>query len=268
MAQCVSLEAHYTQLAEGAKTAVAAFVQFSRYPAFLAIIPPMHIFRILPLLWLALALAACATTSSSSSDSASDRSDLAAPAGDEARVVNVIDGDTVDVVVNGREYRLRYIGVDTPERDEPFYEDATRYNRDLVGNQTVILVKDVSDTDRFGRLLRYVYLPDGTFVNAALIQNGYGRVVSFPPDVAQVDYFAELQAEARSDNRGLWASSEMQALPAGCDTCSKNSYDCRDFETQPQAQACFDACMALAGEDVHNLDGGGDGVVCESLPRN
>lgn len=186
--------------------------------------------------------------------------------GERARVVQVIDGDTIDVEAQGREYRVRYIGVDTPERDEPFYEEATKANRQMVGDEEIVLVKDVSETDPYGRLLRYVYLDDGTFVNAELIAEGYGRVVTFPPDVAQTDHFVTLQKEARENQRGLWALSEMQALPAGCDTCSKNNYDCKDFNSQAAAQACFDACKEMTGQDVHHLDGGGDGIVCESLP--
>jgi endonuclease YncB( thermonuclease family) len=190
-----------------------------------------------------------------------------APSGESAQVVNVIDGDTIDVEAEGEVYRVRYIGVDTPERDEPYYEEARKANQDMVAGQAILLVKDVSETDRFGRLLRYVYLADGTFVNAELIEQGYGRVVTFPPDVAQVALLTDLQQEAREAGRGLWGQAELQSLPRGCDTCGKNSYDCRDFNSQTAAQACYDACMELVGEDVHHLDGGGDGVVCESLPK-
>ncbi len=188
------------------------------------------------------------------------------PAGEQARVVFVIDGDTIDVEAQGQEYRVRYIGVDTPERDEPFYAEAAEANRQMVEGEEIVLVQDVSETDRYGRLLRYVYLPDGTFVNAELISQGYGRVVTFPPDVAQTELFTALQRQARETERGLWGQSEMQALPPGCDTCRKNSYDCKDFDTQTAAQACFDACLEMVGDDVHHLDGGGDGIVCESLP--
>lgn len=188
------------------------------------------------------------------------------PQGEQARVVFVIDGDTIDVESQGQEYRVRYIGVDTPERDEPFYEEATEANRRMVAGEQVILVQDVSETDKYGRLLRYVYLPDGTFVNAELINQGYGRVVTFPPDVAQIEFLTDLQRQARENQRGLWGQSQMQALPQGCDTCRKNNYDCKDFDTQAAAQACFEICMEQVGEDVHHLDGGGDGIVCESLP--
>jgi len=185
-----------------------------------------------------------------------------APEGDTAVVLDVIDGDTIDVELAGQEYRLRYIGVDTPERDEPYYAEATEANRQLVADQTVILVKDVSETDPYGRLLRYVYLSDGTFVNAELLRQGMARLVTFPPDVAQQAYFGQLQADARTANMGLWARNE---LTGPCD-CGKNRYNCADFTSQTEAQACFDFCLDQTGEDVHRLDGGGDGLVCESLP--
>lgn len=184
------------------------------------------------------------------------------PAGDEAIVTRVYDGDTIDVELDDRIYRLRYIGVDSPEREEPFYQEATDFNRDLVEGQTVMLVKDVSETDQYGRLLRYVYLPDGTFVNAALISNGMARLVTFPPDVAQTDYLRALQEQAQADETGMWSRPD---LVGPCD-CDRNLYDCRDFRTQEAAQTCFAYCLETTGRDVHNLDGGGDGYVCESLP--
>ena len=190
------------------------------------------------------------------------------PDGERVMVDNVIDGDTIDVLANGRAYRVRYIGVDTPEREEPFYDEATQANRQLVDGQELILVKDVSETDRYGRLLRYIYLTDGTFVNAELLRLGYARLVTFPPDVAQQEQFQQFQTSAREASRGLWALSEMAnpAAPAGCLTCERNNLNCADFSTQSNAQACYDYCLAQTGSDIHKLDGGGDGIVCESLP--
>ncbi len=187
------------------------------------------------------------------------------PEGERAKVTWIYDGDTVEVEMGDREYRLRYIGVDTPEIDQPYYEEASKANFNMVKNKDVILVRDVSDTDQYDRLLRYVYLMDGTMVNAELLRDGYGRTINIPPDTAHEAYFAQLQAEAKREERGLWALEENKELPAGCVTCSKNAHDCSDFLTQRQAQACFDTCMEMVGEDVHHLDGGGDGVVCESL---
>ncbi len=184
------------------------------------------------------------------------------PAGVPAKVTHVFDGDTIEVDLNGRTYRLRYIGVDTPERDEPFYQEALEFNRDLVEDQTVILVQDVSETDRYGRLLRYVYLEDGTFVNGELMINGMARLVTFPPDVAQTDYLRELQRQAREASAGMWSRPD---LVGPCD-CDRNLYDCRDFQTQAEAQTCYDYCMETTGNDVHRLDGRGDGRACRSLP--
>ncbi len=157
---------------------------------------------------------------------------------------------------------MRYIGIDSPEREEPFYEEAAALNRQLVDEQSVILVRDVSDTDQYGRLLRYVYLPDGTFVNGEMMSRGMARLVTFPPDVAQTEFLRGLQDQARADGVGMWSRPD---LTGPCD-CDRNLYDCRDFRDQAEAQTCFDYCMDTTGRDVHRLDGGGDGLVCEFLP--
>lgn len=127
--------------------------------------------------------------------------------GEWARVTKVVDGDTI--YVEG-DRKIRYIGVDTPETKhpskglEPYGPQATEANRKLVEGQTVLLVKDVSETDRYGRLLRYIFLPDGTFVNLKLVEDGYARVATFPPDVNFTDLFLEAERKARAESRGLW----------------------------------------------------------------
>lgn len=210
-------------------------------------------------LWLLLLFLFPLACAESVQNRGSENAAASLPSGDHGIVIDVIDGDTIDVDINGKVYRVRYIGVDTPERGDFYYQEAQNANANLVLDQEVILVIDVSETDQFGRLLRYVYLTDGTFVNAELVRQGYARQATFPPDVANADYFTELEREARDSGAGLWANS------APC-TCSKNNYNCSDFTTQADAQTCFDYCMAEVGRDVHSLDGGGDGVVCESLP--
>lgn len=130
--------------------------------------------------------------------------------GPAVRVVQVVDGDTIKVEVEGAVYPVRYIGIDCPELahgSEPVEWMATEafaHNRQLVEGRTVYLEKDVSETDRHGRLLRYVFLPDGTFVNAELVRQGYAQAVSYPPDVRYQDLFLEMQQEARAAERGLW----------------------------------------------------------------
>jgi endonuclease YncB( thermonuclease family) len=124
-----------------------------------------------------------------------------APAGDDATVNYVIDGDTIDVTMNGQSYRVRYVGMNTPEREEACYDAAKQANALLVEGKTVRLVKDVSEADVYGRLLRYVYV-NGTFVNAALVQQGFAEVVSYPPDTTEFDYFKSLEIEATNAKRG------------------------------------------------------------------
>ncbi len=189
------------------------------------------------------------------------------PAGERAIVIRVIDGDTIEVLLNRLTYRVRYIGVDTPETYEPCYDEATAANRTLVGGQTVTLVKDISETDRYGRLLRYVYVGD-VFVNAELAAGGYAQASTYPPDVAHADLFAALAAEARAAGRGCWAASAPAPEPAPsgggavCD-CSGNIYNCGDFGGHDEAQACYQYCLSAVGYDVHGLDGDSDGSACE-----
>lgn len=121
--------------------------------------------------------------------------------GEIARVVQVIDGDTIDVQIGGEQFRVRYIGVNTPERDEVCYAEAVRANRSLVEDQSVTLVDDVSDTDQYGRLLRYVYI-DGTFVNERLVEDGWAEVVRYPPDTRFYDRFREIEGQAARAGRG------------------------------------------------------------------
>jgi len=121
-----------------------------------------------------------------------------------ATVGRVIDGDTIELAGGAR---VRYIGIDTPEMSghrECYATEATAKNRELVEGKRVALRKDVSETDRYGRLLRYVYLPTGEMVNATLVREGYAVASTFPPDVMFADLFVELEREAREAARGLW----------------------------------------------------------------
>ncbi len=110
------------------------------------------------------------------------------------QVVRVIDGDTIQVCcVFGDNVKVRYIGMEAAEA-----------NRKLVDGKTVRLKFDVQEQDRYGRLLAYVYLEEGTFVNAWLVKNGYAAVMTVPPNVKHQDLFLRLQREAREAKRGLW----------------------------------------------------------------
>lgn len=140
----------------------------------------------------------------------------ALPQNGAVKVERIVDGDTI-VLAGGQ--KLRYIGIDTPETVDPrravgcFGKEASNENKKLVAGKYVKLERDVSDTDKYGRLLRYVWVfdtPDATgsgiFVNEYLVKEGYARAATYPPDVKYADYFASLQDEARTENRGLWSA--------------------------------------------------------------
>jgi micrococcal nuclease len=131
---------------------------------------------------------------------------------DPARVVRVVDGDTVVVRTGGHEERVRYIGVDTPESVKPgtpvqcFAKAASAANKRLVEGQEVRLVHDAEARDRYGRTLAYVYRKsDGLFVNAELVRRGYAKPLTIPPNVAHALELRRLAATARRDGRGLWS---------------------------------------------------------------
>lgn len=115
-------------------------------------------------------------------------------------VIQVIDGDTI-VIQGGRE--VRYIGIDAPEKGEFYYQESKQMNEKLVAGKKVRLEKDVSDTDKYGRLLRYVYFGD-TFVNAEMVKQGCAWAKSYPPDVKYQVYLERVEREARKSKKGIW----------------------------------------------------------------
>lgn len=132
--------------------------------------------------------------------------------GEIATVTRVIDGDTIEVTFeDGRVERVRYIGIDTPERYEDLSREATEANERLVAGKKVRLKRDVSERDKYGRLLRYVYV-GSLFVNAELVRQDYAAVATYPPDVKYADLFVRLQREAREKQVGLWAPKKERAV--------------------------------------------------------
>ena len=195
------------------------------------------------------------------------------------RVLDIVDGDTIVVVLDqdGKAYSVRYIGIDAPEstsRVEPFGLEAAAKNRELAHGKNVTLIKDVSETDRLGHLLRYI-LVDGAFVNYELVAQGYAKVVSYPPDVACIPDFQAAEEQASAWRLGLWGnpppptplptSPSFSGVPPVC-SCSSSLYNCSDFSTRASAQACYDYCNSTGHGDIHRLDGDNDGSACEDLP--
>jgi len=130
-----------------------------------------------------------------------------------AMVARVIDGDTIELVGGAK---VRFIGINTPELHDPrkpvecFGREAMEENKRLVEGKQVRLEKEISETDKYKRLLRYVYLPSeaspsGIFINDYLVREGYAVAATFPPDVKFAKHFIDLQNEARLNKRGLWS---------------------------------------------------------------
>jgi micrococcal nuclease len=206
-----------------------------------------------------------------------------APTGPTQRadVTRVIDGDTIEVSIGGLSYRVRYIGIDTPETVRPgtpiewMGPEASATNHRLVDGAHVVLEKDVSETDRYGRLLRYVWLhpSDGTWrlVNLALVRLGFASVSTYPPDVKYTDaLFVPAQRAARADGLGLWGTPPSTPAPEPSQESGGNcdpSYPGVCIPPYPPDLDCGDlgfTDFAVVPPDLHGFDGDGDGVGCET----
>ena len=156
---------------------------------------------------------------------------------DTVKVIRVIDGDTIEI--EGGEV-IRYIGIDTPETVDPrkpvqcFGIEASKRNKALVEGKTVRLERDITDKDRYGRSLRYVWV-DNTLINLELVRQGFAHSFSYPPDIKYQDSFVSAEGEAREAKRGLWTA-------------------CRGVNTPPTPIAA-DAANASGGEGECTIKG-------------
>jgi len=121
-----------------------------------------------------------------------------------ATVVNVVDGDTIEVS-DGR--RVRYIGINTPERNQPYYAEASNINRQLTAGKTIQLELDIESIDQYGRTLAYVWA-DGVLVNLEIVRQGYANAFTVPPNVKYEAQFRNAERDAREAGRGLWTESQ------------------------------------------------------------
>jgi len=128
-------------------------------------------------------------------------------------IAHFVDGDTIAVDMDGHEETVRFIGVDTPETHKPntpvqcYGPDAAAYTKSLIGSNKVRLQADNLDTnrDRYGRLLRYIYLPDGTLVQDRLVSEGYAfAYTQFPFEKKQ--QMVDEQQQAKMAGKGLWSA--------------------------------------------------------------
>lgn len=136
---------------------------------------------------------------------------------EKAYVKRVVDGDTIIAKIDNTDYRVRFIGINTPEsttKIEEYGKEASNYTKEMLTGKTVYLEKDIRNTDKYDRLLRYVWLEipneissdeiNTKMFNAILLINGYAKLFTYPPDVKYVEYFKPLEEKARKNNIGLW----------------------------------------------------------------
>jgi micrococcal nuclease len=155
-------------------------------------------------------------------------------------VKRVVDGDTFET---GDGEKVRMIGVDTPESVkpnhpvEPYGKEASAYTKQLLTGKKVLLRFDVEPRDKYGRLLAYVYLPDGTFVNEKLVREGYARILTIPPNVRHAELFLQAEREARAQNRGLWGLEK------------------KDHDDSPPPGKTIKGNINAKGEKIYHLPG-------------
>jgi len=205
------------------------------------------------------------------------------------QVVHVADGDTIIVTHNGERVKVRLYGIDTPESSQYYGQNAKQFTSAQVMGKTIEV--DPIDIDRYGRIVGLVTVGD-LILNRHLVEHGYAWVYHQYCRKPFCSEWAELEQHARDSRRGLWKNPNVMApwqfrhggrqiqrernnpekspaatLTNGCCDCSRNLYNCSDFRTHDEAQACFEHCLSLTGRDVHRLDGDRDGKACEALPR-
>ena len=122
---------------------------------------------------------------------------------EQGKVVKITDGDTIEVDINSKVFIVRYIGINSSEVNQPLFQEAKDRNSTLVYQKEVVLVRDVSETDQYNRLLRYVFI-DGEFVNETLVKKGLAIAKDYPPDSSCKMVLSNVQAEAKTQGIGVW----------------------------------------------------------------
>ncbi len=222
------------------------------------------------------------------------------------KVTKVVDGDTIAVDISGKVETLRLIGINTPETVDPrkpvecFGKEASNKAKEILTGKNVKLEAESTqgERDKYNRLLRYVFLDDGTNFNKLMISEGYAYEYTYDIPYKYQTEFKQAEKEAREAQRGLWAQgicdsfvntqtvtptsiitststpkpvSTPSPMPTSNPTkstnyiCSYNAYNCANFTTQNEAQSAYEACGGI-NNDVHDLDRDKDGIACESLP--
>jgi len=214
------------------------------------------------------------------------------------KVIKVIDGDTVNVEVNGKKESVRLIGIDSPETKDPrkpvqcFGAEASTKLSGMLNKQSVELVPDETqdDKDKYGRLLRYIFIKDGVNVNKLMVEEGYAFEYTYHVPYKYQDEFKKAEKMAREKQVGLWAentcagnretkapevkgaTTENQTPPpipkvVPVPVQNNSAYTCNCSKTCGQMATCDEAYYQLNNCGCSKRDLDGDGVLCESLCR-
>jgi micrococcal nuclease len=203
-------------------------------------------------------------------------------------VVRVVDGDTIHVLLHGRDTDIRLIGIDTPETVDPgepvmcYGPAASSFTHRELDGATARLRFDVERTDRYGRTLAYVY-KDGRMFNLTLVRRGYARAYPYEPNTRNAGLFAAAQAKARAHQLGLWGACPYFGAPAHGSSASTGqggssaggsasgkcnpNYAGACIPDSSQDLDCSDVSASnfrVVGQDVYGFDGDGDRIACES----
>ena len=145
----------------------------------------------------------------------------------QVEVLRTVDGDTIEILLDGAKEKLRFIGIDTPEsvasdpsRNVPYGKVAAEFTKEKLEGQTIRLEFDVQERDQYGRLLAYVYIDDMMF-NKMLLDEGHASVLTTPPNVKYVEVFTAAQKNARDAGRGQWNNS-TEAEESKCIASSRS----------------------------------------------
>ncbi len=198
-------------------------------------------------------------------------------------VTKVISGDTIEVLISNQTFRVRYIGMTAPSVLSPAEWQAGQsmsFNQNLVEGKNVILIQDAIEQDAEGNHPRYVLI-DQTFVNYEMVRQGLARLASTPPNTACDPSLLAAQVEAQTNIRGVWLptlvpTSTITPTPTITSTPTKTSVPvcnclgkpltCNSFNSQGQAQRCFEYCKSMGYGDIFGLDKNRNGLACEGSP--
>lgn len=207
-------------------------------------------------------------------------------------VVRVVDGDTVDVKIGDKVERLRLIGIDTPETVDPrktvqcFGAEASNKAKTILTGKKVSLQADPTqdNRDKYGRLLRYVYLENGTNFNKMMITEGYAHEYTYYVPYQMQSEFKAAQKDAEQNRRGLWSPATCNGVTSsGQKVATPTSGGTNSAAPTPQGSSCnpnYTPCIPnsstdlncsdisikvrVVGTDVYHLDRDGDGFGCDA----